>query len=271
MEKDKAIQILTDLKNELHKDDFVKLSVTENWNRDAYSRVENWKNNTCAILQGLFVSSFEEKKKEIEKLNLASESTGNIHNEDILAKRIRKQEEHLVYWRNQADKLISGYIESIIRDDLEENKITKKLTEQLETANQKIELLNKEAQKQKETYELKINQINEKHKNQTDEANQKIAKLTDEKVELEKKIPKTTWDKLKQNATGLTIIALVLAYLQYQYNVAKDIGATKYEKSKYDLEIKVESLTKQNNMFISEIQKCKDSFDSLKKLNTDKK
>lgn len=245
MEKEKAIQILNELIDEINQDTF-----------DLF----RWKTLTSNYMERLFVDSFIKKQNDIKSIvQIGTMSLYPPKNDKEKLELENKKQKSINDVKEKAKNFILDCVKEIKVFDMEENKMTKRLTEQLETANQKFELLTQDIQKQKEAFGLEINQRDKK----IDEVNQK-------NVELEKKIPKNILEKLKQNAIGLTVTGSIIAFLSaaipYYYNVGKDIGATKYEKSKYDLEIKVDSLTKQNIKILLENKQGQKSFDSLQKL-----
>jgi chaperonin cofactor prefoldin len=170
-------------------------------------RLSNWKAEACNIIERLFIDSKDEKKEQINGVHLNPLLSSLYNGEDLELKK----NEDLEYTKTKADNLISAYIQLIGDFDLEENNITRKMRQQ-------------------------INKLN-----------LKIRSLETQNKELEIRIPKTFWEKNKNDWGFWGVILTILTVLgTTSYFVGNHFGVTKYEKSKYDLEVKIDTLTKQN-------------------------
>jgi hypothetical protein len=245
MEKEKAIQILNELIDEINQNAF-----------DLF----RWKTLTSNYMERLFVDSFIKKQNDIKSIvQIGTMSRYPPKNDKEKLELENKKQKSINDVKEKAKNFILDCVKEIDSFDLEEHSINKKLTEQLEIATKQIGVLSQDIQTQKEVFELEISRINKTYKNQLDEANQKIAKLTDEKADLERQISKTFWQKYKHDWGWWAFLAVIGGGLYF-------LGEKKFEKSKFDLEVKVDSLTKQSKKILMENKQGQKSLDSLQKL-----
>ncbi|WP_338791797.1 hypothetical protein [Bernardetia sp. MNP-M8] len=273
MEKEKAIEILTELKEKINADDFL---------------IDDWKRLANSSIEKIFVISFPKKQVSIGAIKPTwSGVIFSPRNEGQKKQNQENQEKNLKIAQDRLANLIDEFIREINTHSIEfdENEILKHCEKELDEAEKEIQSLKEENirkideanaknQSLKDENIQKINEANATIKSLKDEntkkiseANATIKSLKDENEELKKEIPKTFYQKLQD--ININIYALlggigaVIASGAIFYGIGKDIGSTRYEKIKYDMEVKIDSLKQDSLSLASDNKKLKNRIDSL--------